>query len=132
MELVNFAAQCYPGKDEYIGTMMDETLRVIEKHCGDGGKVGSSAVSHIHRMMVAPIRAMNLRVLQLKSYCLLMATLPTADDVRTISCDVIEVLTGIAVDDKIYIRSPEEVEKLFNMMSPLLYDEDTTTTTKGI
>ena len=107
---------------------MDETLRVIEKHCGDSGKVPSSAVSHIHRMMVAPIRAMNLRVLELKSYCLLMATLPTADDVRTISCDIIEVLTGIAVDGKIRIATPEEVEKLFNMMSPLLYDEETANT----
>jgi len=124
VELVNFAAQCYPGKDEYIGTMLDETLRVIAKHCGDGGKVPSSAVGHIHRMMVSPIRSMNLRVLGLKSYCLLMAAVPTADDVRAISCEIIETLTSYAVDRKIHIKTPEEVEQLFNMMSPLLFDDD--------
>eukprot|EP01084_Bolivina_argentea_P227891 384972_1 len=131
VELVNFAAQCYPGRDEYIGTMMDETLSIIEKHCGDSGKVPSSCVSHIHRILVSPIRAMNLRVLQLKTYCILMTTLPTNVDIKSISCDIISVLTSISVDQKIYIESPKEIEKLFNMIHPLLYDDEKEESTKG-
>merc|ERR1719229_2173710 len=125
VELVNFAAQCYPGKDEYIGTMMDETLRVIEKHCGDkdGNKVPINCVDHIHRMLVSPINAMHLRVLQLDSYVALMSTLPSHDNVRSISCDILEVLTGIAVENKIFIRTPQEIEKLFTMIHPLIHDD---------
>eukprot|EP01083_Nonionella_stella_P278535 947223_1 len=110
---------------------MDETLSIIEKHCGDSGKVPSSCVSHIHRILVSPIRAMNLRVLQLKTYCILMTTLPTNVDIKSISCDIISVLTSISVDQKIYIESPKEIEKLFNMIHPLLYDDEKEESTKG-
>mmetsp|Transcript_33853 Transcript_33853/g.54199 ORF Transcript_33853/g.54199 Transcript_33853/m.54199 type:complete len:848 (-) Transcript_33853:201-2744(-) len=127
VELVNFAAECYPGRDEYIGTMLDETLAVIEKH----EAVPSSCVSHIHRMMVAPIRAMNIRVLQLKSYCQLMSTLPSRQDKQTVSCEVVEVLTTVALREKVWITTPEEVDKLFSMIEPLLYDEESSTATKG-
>lgn len=74
---------------------------------------------------------MNLRGLQLKSYCVLMTTLPSNDDVRSISCDIIEVLTSIAVDNKIFIKSPQEIEKLFTMIHPLLYDDEDGKPTKG-
>merc|ERR1719229_1079921 len=125
VELVNFAAQCYPGKDEYIGSMMDETLAIIQKHCGDkdGNKVPINCVDHIHRMLVSPINAMHLRVLQLDSYVALMSTLPSHDNVRSISCDILEVLTGIAVENKIFIRTPQEIEKLFTMIHPLIHDD---------
>jgi len=55
-----------------------------------------------------------------------MTTLPTNDDVRSISCDILEVLTAIALDEKVFITSPEEIEKLFTMIHPLLYDADET------
>eukprot|EP01084_Bolivina_argentea_P140784 247437_1 len=123
VELVNFAAQCYPGRDEYIASMLDETLRVIDKHCGDA-KVPMNCVTHIHRILVSPIKAMNLRVLQVDSYCVLMSKLPTNEDIKSISCDVLEALTSIAVDQAIYITSPDEISQLFNMIHPLLYDDE--------
>merc|ERR1719216_786506 len=77
-------------------------------------------------MLVSPISAMHLRVLQLQSYCALMSTLPSNEDIRTISCDILSVLTVIAVDNKIFIRSPEEIETFFSMIHPLIYDDPET------
>eukprot|EP00485_Elphidium_margaritaceum_P000272 CAMPEP_0202697238 /NCGR_PEP_ID=MMETSP1385-20130828/10561_1 /ASSEMBLY_ACC=CAM_ASM_000861 /TAXON_ID=933848 /ORGANISM="Elphidium margaritaceum" /LENGTH=813 /DNA_ID=CAMNT_0049353637 /DNA_START=21 /DNA_END=2460 /DNA_ORIENTATION=- len=117
VELVHFAAQCYAGKDEYIGQMLEETLAVVQQQ--QKAAMNAACVSHLHRMLVAPIRAMNVRVLQFPAYCALMSTLPSREDVARVSCDVVAAL----VDAKVCLRTPDEIEKLLAMIHPLIYDE---------
>ena len=119
--MVNFAAQCYPGKDEYIATMIKEStehIRMITKDSKDN-KLPSSSVQYVHRMLVSPLTAMNLKVLDIEEYCELIKYLPSISDVRSSSADIVEALVS---QSDIRIENASQIERLFSMIQPLLHD----------
>ena len=54
MELVNYAAKCYPGRDAYIGSMLNEMRALPEaNYANSGGKEPGKCVRHVQRMLMA-------------------------------------------------------------------------------
>ncbi|ETO08946.1 vacuolar sorting protein [Reticulomyxa filosa] len=117
VELVNFAAQCYPGKDDYVVSMIKESLHTIQKN---NNQVPASSVAHLSRMLLAPLKSMQLRVFEVKEYRDLISFLDFAQK-RQVSADMVGSLVQL---DNVYLRTPEQVELVFGMIEPLWCDPD--------
>jgi len=121
---LNFAAQCYPNKDAYIASMIQEAVKTVRNHVSNeqkNNKVEASSVQYLHRILVAPLKSMNVRVLELEEYCALIHYLPSKEDVQSAAYDVVNTLT---TQVNVHISNTQQIEKLFAIIEPLLSEGD--------
>merc|ERR1719336_1596263 len=115
--LVNFASQCYPDRDEYVAGVVANVYELLSK---DGNEVSDEeSVSHVKKILTAPLGSMQLRVLGIEEYMKLPAFLPLKDT-RAVSGEVVRQL----VDAQAELNTVEQIDALFGMIQTMIADSD--------
>lgn len=126
--LVSFALKCFPTHVEYVSHCLATSNSLVEKagfmaQCAADReqevKLVTDTILQIESLLLSPLPVLAMRVLEIPSYTALMALLPW-DNWRGIS----SALLRSVIASNLPLSGPEELEKLFTSVIPLLRDEE--------
>lgn len=126
--LASFALKCFPMNVDYVSHCLSTSSSLVTKagfvvQCAANReqelKSVTDTVLQIESLLLSPLPVLAMRVLEIPSYTALMALLPW-DNWRGVS----SALLRSVIASNLPLTGPEELEKLFASVTPLLRDEE--------
>lgn len=116
--LTNFALKCYPTRFDYVTHTLGTCCALIEKM--DSEQTSSSETTEqIEMLLSAPLSTLALRVLEIAPYAKLMTYLPW-NNWRQVANNLMKSV----LSSRKPLMDAEQVEQLFNAITPLLRDKE--------
>jgi len=116
--LTNFALKCYPTRFDYVTHTLGTCCALIEKM--DNDQTSSvETTEQIELLLSAPLSTLALRVLEIAPYSKLMTYLPWSNW-RQVACNMMRSVVSAHKP----LMDSEQVEQLFNAVTPLLRDKE--------
>lgn len=116
--LTNFALKCYPTRFDYVTHTLGTCCALIEKMDTDQTS-STETTEQIELLLSAPLSTLALRVLEITPYSKLMTYLPW-NNWRQVANNLMRSV----VSSRKPLLDSEQVEQLFNAITPLLRDKD--------
>jgi vacuolar protein sorting-associated protein 35 len=115
--LLNFALKCYPGNLGFVNHCLAQCVAVLNTK-GKAAPLDDPSVQEVESLLSIPLSTLALQVLELNDYADILSFLPW-ESRKQVALELVRavVLTRAALTDQ------EKVEKLFEMIVPLLKDD---------
>lgn len=127
---MQFTMSLYPSRAEYVDIILQSTAEIIQKYfvrtMDSKSKLSGPAGEKIVDLLKYPLTHLSLSVLGLENYPILMSFLQFETRKQ-----VALSMVAIVAEDARGLQSVEEVQRLFEFITPLLRDEDDTPAEEG-
>lgn len=127
--LINFSLKCYPSRIDYVTHCLTTSSALIDKTdfvetsrkemLQQEGRSNNETTTQIEALLSAPLLILALRVLEIPAYGKLMSYLPWGNWKEL----ALNFLRSV-ISRNTPLSEPEQVEQLFNAITPLLRDRD--------
>ncbi len=121
VSLVNMAHSCYPGRDDYVDTVLEVTKSLFDNVGLERAEHGTPVGRELERLLKIPVEALNdmIAVLALKNFRPLLDTFDF-EGRRAMA----RFLAENVVDNDTAVDTPERVEEVLAVCAPLLCDQE--------
>jgi vacuolar protein sorting-associated protein 35 len=116
--LLNFALKCYPGNLEYVNHCLGQGAAILKARIDPSMALNEEDIDEIESLLSIPLSSLALEVLELSQYSDMMVYLPWNNRKKV----AVELLKAV-LDAQVSLTDITMVEKLFEMILPLLKDE---------
>jgi len=132
---LQFTLSLYPDKIHYVDIILGSTVEILQKYFARLSETSSGPVSKklqnpgaekVVDLLSCPLKTLSLRVFEMEHYTSLLSFL-SFQTRKQVSL----AMVGIVVDDNYALDSVDVVTNLFNVISPLIKDEEDTPADEG-